>query len=105
MNQTNQTRPRGIFVQWLIPAASAVLPTHVYLFNVPDVIRAGDNDDARSPVSVAASFTDIQPVNIVATIVSPVTGLALALIPLISSVHSVFRLVRLYKANLCFIRN
>ncbi len=61
MNQTNQTRPREYSVAVAhTSAASAVLPTHVYLFNVLDVTRAeGDNGDARLPVSAFMSFTDL----------------------------------------------
>ncbi len=46
--------------QWLAtPVSAAVLPAHVYLFNVLDVIRVeGDNASMLgTPVSVAASFT------------------------------------------------
>ncbi len=57
---------RNIRWQWLILAVSAVLPAHVHLFNVLDVIRVeGDNKRARLPVSVAASFTGFSVVSIV----------------------------------------
>ncbi len=106
MNQDKSTDHANIRWQWFrVLAASAVLPTHVYLFNVLDVIRAeGDNDMLAACTSVAASFTDLAVVNIVSDNSSAFVNVAstVVLIILIFSVHSLSFVSSASTANLLF---